>query len=125
MKNKIIPKLLIFLLLFIVLTACSSSDNDSSLNGDNTSDPLDSSGTVSGTPGGNDHFPSSGIDFDSAFTAFAPDTIMLKTSSGTLTWAELFVFLHRTVSDLFHSFGDSFDWAEGTDDGHSLSELVL
>ena len=123
---KTLSRFLCFILLFFILTGCSASDNGDSLNDGFPADtPGGSPGSGSDNPADDNPGHASGIDFDSAFSSFAPDTVMLTTAAGTLTWEELFVFLHRTVSDLMHSFGDEFNWNEGTGDGPSLSELVL
>jgi len=69
------------------------------------------------------HLPN--IDFDAAISTFAPDTVMLKADDMVITWAELYVFLFRTVSNLMHSLGGDIDWDETAPDGTLVSDLIL
>jgi len=66
-----------------------------------------------------------GIDFDAALATFAPDTVMLRSDDLTISWAELYVFLFRTVSNIAESYGMELDWAEESLEGMSLAELAL
>jgi len=66
-----------------------------------------------------------GIDFDSAIAAFPPDTVMIKADNLNITWAELYVFLFQTVSNIMHSYGVEIDWTVETGDGVTLADLVL
>ena len=64
------------------------------------------------------------IDFDTAIASFLPDTAMIKAGDHTLTWADMYFFLFRSVVNLIQSFQSSFDWYEELDDGTILAELV-
>ena len=66
-----------------------------------------------------------GIDFDTAYKAFAPDTIMIKSGDIVVTWAELFVFLFRSVSSLLYTSPEDIDWSEEIDVGMTLADMVL
>jgi len=112
--------LLCILILLPALTGCSSSDDGNSSAPDDY--PYDPSGPSVPETGGPTHHSSV---FDNALSAFPPVTVMATTSAGTLTWAELFVFLHRTVSNIMYSYGESFDWNEGEETGESLADFVL
>ena len=65
------------------------------------------------------------IDFDTAIASFLPDTIMIKSGDHTLTWAEMYFFLFRSVVNLIQTFQSSFDWSEQLDDGTTLADLVM
>jgi len=65
------------------------------------------------------------IDFETAIASFLPDTIMIKAGNHTLTWADMYFFLFRSVVNLIQSFQSSFDWHEELDDGTSLADLVM
>jgi len=130
MSKKIPLSLLLFLsILLFILAGCSQTDgNVLPPDGDSLHDTPGPSGPSGGEKEhihGVDCDHPICIDFFAAFSAFDPDTIMIKTTAGPLTWAELFVFLHRSVSDLFLSYGDTFDWNEGLAAGISLSDFVL
>ena len=104
-----ISLLLCLSLLFLTITGCATSGADS---GDHINhDDCDHTREF--------------LVFESALATFAPDTVMATTAAGALTWADLFIFLHRTVSNLLHSYGNSFDWNDGADTGSSLADLVM
>ena len=130
MNKKLSLSLLLCLsLLLLLLAGCSQADGNDFPSDDDSrhdiQDPTGSSGGDNVHVHGDDCDHPTGIDFTAAFSAFKPDTVMLNTAAGPLTWAELYVFLHRSVSDLFLSYGDAFNWTEGSDAGISLSDIVL
>jgi len=65
------------------------------------------------------------IDFDAAITSFPPDTILIKAGDHTLTWADMYFFLFRSVVNLVQTFQSSFDWSETLDDGTTIADLVM
>jgi len=65
------------------------------------------------------------IDFDTAIASFPPDTIMIKAGAYTLTWADMYFFLFRSVVNLIQTFQSSFDWFEILDDGTTIADLVM
>jgi len=65
------------------------------------------------------------IDFDKAIASFPPETIMIKAGDHTLTWAEMYFFLFRSVVNFIQTFQSSFDWSEGLDDGTTLADLAM
>ena len=74
----------------------------------------------------NTHDPNAdSIDFETAIASFPPDTIMIKAGDYTLTWADMYFFLFRSVVNLIQSFQNSFDWSEELDDGTTLTDLVM
>jgi len=120
--RKIIALILCLVLLSITTLGCNSTDDiPDDDNGysydDNGQNPVDSS---------NAHEHGHGyMDFAAAITAFPPDTLMLTAGDFTLTWAELFVFLFRTISTLVHSYGGPLDWSEPFDLDKTLEEVIL
>ena len=84
--------------------------------------PIDSSipPIDSNVPGDPDHVH--GIDYDAAFAAFAPDTIMISSGEHTVTWAQFFVFLHGSI----RSFGGMVqDFSDISPDGMPFAEIAL
>jgi hypothetical protein len=68
-----------------------------------------------------------GIDFDEAFSKFAPDTAMISSGDFIISWAHLYVFLFRIVYELFQmneAMGSEVDWQEDIE-GYTVEELVL
>jgi len=65
------------------------------------------------------------IDFETAIATFPPETIMIKAGDYTLSWADMYFFLFRTVVNLIQSFESNFDWSEELDDGTTIKDLVM
>jgi len=112
-----IALLLCFLLLFSALAGCGNAEAD-----EQTDDVPDENGTeaemdVCLIP--------EGIDFDAAHKAFAPDTVMIKSGDIVITWAELFVFLFRSVSSLLYTSSEDINWSEEIGEGMTLADMVL
>jgi len=105
------------LLLSVFSVGCSPPAEDEVENGNGTTSTSDPPAVE--TP------PLSGIDFDAAIAAFPPDTIMMKTNTLSVTWAELYVFLFRVVTDIAQYSDFGIDWSEEYEIGVSLAELVL
>jgi len=66
-----------------------------------------------------------GIDYEAAFAAFAPDTIMVTAGEFTVTWAELFFYIRGNINGVFSYFGELPDWAEEISDGLRFDEFLL
>jgi len=69
-----------------------------------------------------------GPDFDESFPSFAPDTVMITSGDFSLSWAHFYIFLFRTVSELFRDMeagGMEFDWHEEPFEGYTVEALVL
>jgi len=65
------------------------------------------------------------IDFNAAIATFPPHTVMLTAGGIELSWAELYVFLFRTVNTLLYSYGGPIEWSEPFDQNQTLAEIVL
>jgi len=118
--KKFTALILCLILLSFTTLGCNTAEDPPD---DNNGYPYDDNGL-------NPDDPSNGhshgfMDFDSAIAAFPPDTIMLTAGEFTLTWAELYVFLFRTVSTLVHSYGGPLDWSEPLDPGQTLADVIL
>lgn len=94
----------------------SPSAGDGQATGDASADPEDGG---SGDPGAalapgaaGDSAGETGIDFDGAFAALAPDTVMLYAGDMTVTWAELFMFLYGNINEIIYSAGSPLPWNE-------------
>ena len=111
-------------MLFALFTGCSDSDTEK------PDEDIDGTPTENGPeqdlyeddPYGSD---TNNIDFDTAIAAFPPETIMIKSGDLTLTWAEMYFFLFRSVANFIQTFQSSFDWSEELDDGTTLADLAL
>ena len=118
--------LLCLSLLLVTFTGCASRNDNPFHDDDPAQTPPGSSGAA---PGDHDHGDDCdhplGIDFEAAISAFPPDTVMFSSAAGTITWAELFVFLFRTVSNIYYSYGGEFDWSDEFYGDISLSRFVL
>jgi len=121
-SKKLIGLVLCIILLAFMLSGCDSPESDTPVNdGDN---PKEDPGVH--TDGENDfHDHHGNFDFEAALLSFPPDTVMAKSGDMVLTWAELYIFLQRSVASLLHSIGGPIDWSEEIEPGSSLSQLVL
>jgi len=130
MKHKnVVALILCICLLFALLAGCGANDdanddiNDGS-NDDYRYDPEDDNGESNGNPSTPDaHIH--GIDFDSAIETFPPDTVMIRAGDITFTWAQLYVFLFRTITDLMFAYGTDLDLSDNSETGESLADLIL
>jgi len=116
--KKILAALLCIALLVSILTGCGNKDNGTyEYNGDgqpgNGTSPYDPGTHVDNT------------DFRAAFEAFSPETVMIKLGDLTVTWAELYVFLFRSVMSLVDGFGVMPDWSDTLFDDTTLAEIAL
>ena len=64
------------------------------------------------------------IDYDEAFAAFSPDTIMMTIGDYTVTWAELYAFIRNNISAILQ-YGDIHDWSDIFYDDMSYADIVL
>lgn len=68
---------------------------------------------------------SHGIDYDGAFAAFPPDTVMISAGEYSVTWAELFFHLRSNINGLLQSFGEIDDWSEIVYNGMTFAEVAI
>jgi len=69
-----------------------------------------------------------GLDFESSFSGFSPDTVMITAGDFSLTWSHIFAFLFPIVSEVFQyheASGVEVDWNEEAFDDSTWAELVL
>jgi len=124
--KQLIALILCISLILITLAGCGNS---------NTEDVPEDINIVNDTPDTNavvdehihdeecGHQPS--IDFDAAIATFPPDTVMMRSDDLEINWAELYVFLFRTVTNIMHSVGMDIDWDEEMYDGITFSDIFL
>jgi len=65
------------------------------------------------------------IDFEAAFAAFEPDTVMVRAGDLTVVWAELYVFLFNAVNELLGSFDMGADWSDVLVEDLTLADVTL
>lgn len=103
MKTKrLLSLLLCTSLLFILLASCASPEED-----DIEREPIH------------------GFDVETAFATFSPDTIMISSADISMTWAQFFVFLFRTVMSLEDSFATGATWDTEFIPGRTLADIAL
>ena len=64
------------------------------------------------------------IDYDAAFAAFAPDTIMMVIGDYNVTWDELFFYLRGNINGILQ-YGEIHDWNGIVYEDYSYADLVL
>jgi len=122
--KKLLALLLCFAFLLLVVFACASPEVDDAEVDDEPDilEPVEEPPEVE-IPADDDD-PAEGIDFEAAFAAFPADTVMIRADDLTVTWAELFVFLFRSVQELMQYSIAGIDWNDDLG-GVTLAEIVL
>lgn|GEM_PF-721772 len=67
----------------------------------------------------------SGIDYNKAFAALAPDTVMVKAGALTVTWEELFLYLYGNINGIVYNTGMIPPWSEMLYDDVTFAEAIL
>jgi len=122
--QKLLAVLLCSALLMFTVFACASPEVDDAEVNDDTDIVIPVEDPPEIDPPDDDDVPAEGIDFDAAFATFPPDTVMVRAGDLTVTWAELFVFLFRSVQDLMQYSPEGIDWDDDIG-GVTLAEIVL
>ena len=65
------------------------------------------------------------IDYEAAFAAFAPDTVMISAGDFTVTWDELFFHLCSNIYGLQQNIGEIHNWSDPLYTDMTLAEAVL
>ena len=65
------------------------------------------------------------IDYEKAFAAYASDTVMLKSGDLTVTWEELFLYLHGNISDFINNTGMVPPWAGVLYEDETYADAIL
>ena len=112
MKRKIII-LLCAALLAASLAGCKDSKTDT-----DTITPSSYLNTSEESTG------SSGFDYESAFSTFAPETVMIRADGYTVAWDELFFHIFENSFTLEYNLGDSLVWSEISHDGLTYADTV-
>jgi hypothetical protein len=130
-------KLLMIILCALVLTfaiaGCANDSNGEQGQGDETNETGRENLSDEYEDGGTEEVPTNGagtedggfFDFEFAFAAFPPNTVMVDLGDLTITWEELFFGLHNTITSVLMSQGEITDWSEIIFDDVTLAEAVL
>jgi hypothetical protein len=65
------------------------------------------------------------IDFDAAFAAYPPDTLMLTVGGIEFGWSKLYSFLFAAIADVANTTGALPDWSLPEDDGLSYKDYII
>ena len=65
------------------------------------------------------------IDYDAAFAAFAPETVMMNIGGYNVTWGEYFFYLRGNINLLESSYLGFSNWTEIIYDDMTLSDIIL
>ena len=66
-----------------------------------------------------------GIDFDAAFKTFKPDTIMINAGDYTVTWEELYFYMHGNILNIISNVGEIPSWSEILHEDVSFADAVM
>jgi hypothetical protein len=65
------------------------------------------------------------IDYDAAFSAFAPDAVMISAGDYSVTWALLFAFLYGNINDIVYNTGAVPKWSDVLYEDMTLADALL
>jgi len=131
--KKLLVIILCALMLTFAVTGCANdTENDYDPNDYNDYDPTerrgesaenwgDDNGATNGSDTGGCHF----FDFEHAFAAFPPDTVMLRVEDLTITWEELFFGMYGTIQAVLANRGGVIDWSEILFDDVTMAQAIL
>jgi len=114
-KNKVIAIIVCIFMLVTAVVGCSKDAKDQG------AEPPGGGISAEGSHRHNEH----GIDYELAFAAFAPDTIMINTGDLTVTWAELFFYLRGNINEVFAYLGGLPEWEEEIAQDSTFADFVL
>lgn len=69
--------------------------------------------------------PPTEFDYDAAYSAFAPGTIMLTAGGTDVNWSSLYSFLFAAINEVASTTGELPDWTLPEDEGLSYKEYIL
>ena len=99
-----------------------NADADAASDADADSDNSSGSGSVDSDDGSGGY----GVDFDAAFSTFAPDTVMIRAGEYIITWEEFFVQLFGHISSVLEAYGGMLpDWSEQLENGQTYAEAIM
>ena len=132
MKKLLMIILCALMLTFAVVGCANDTESDYEPNDYGAYDPAELRGASAENWGADDD-PANGpdtdgchfFDFDYAFAAFPPDTVMMRLGDLTITWEELFFGLHNTIQSVLMNRGELIDWSEIIFDDVTMAEAIL
>ena len=116
----IIAAVLVASLLVAFAVGCKPKDD-----GDNETATFEN-----GSDGNNSQFGNAGgnvfgIDFDAAFAAFSPETVMFTAGGYEVTWEQFFFYLYGNIINMEPSTARSFVWSDSAGGGLTQAQSVL
>ena len=125
--KRIILLILCAVMLSAFITACGASDNSTDYYWDPPSDGSSDNAASSGDGASSDNngINKHGVDYEAAFAAFAPDTVMLVAGDYTVKWSELYFSLRSVLNSLISNYGELPDLSELMPEGIPYYEAVL
>ena len=126
--KKLIAMLLCAAMLLAVAAGCANGSDEPATDDPAAADAAENALQAEPGPTENENITERGciIDFENAFYAFAPETVMMTTTGGlTITWEELFFGLYVSISQALDFMGEITDWNEFLDEGYTIAETVL
>ena len=123
---RLITLMLCISFLLLSLTGCNDTDTDNGAEEDiGTSDEAMPEDEVNLHIHGPDCGHALQMDFDAAIETFAPDTVMIRSNDLEITWAELYIFIFSSVTNILQAYGMEINWDDAAPDGSSVADLFL
>lgn len=117
------------------LAGCGGKQADDSAGGNTYDSGAETGGAADSAAGdydgadsdddGGSGYTAPSIDYDAAFAAFAPDTVMISAGDYSVTWAQLFAFLYGNVNDIVYNTRAMPKWSDVLYEDMTLADALL
>lgn len=118
MKLKRIVALLLCVLLIAVAAGCRQADKPGS--GDAAETPTAS---ASASPSGLETPPA--LNFEGAYAAFDPKTVLMSANGKDILWDEMFYFMNYSIKNIITNGGQLSDWSAEYSDGATYADYII
>ena len=131
--KKIVVVILCFAMIGVLLAGCDNTqpwfnENDQPEDDPSSTDSLDqdpSSSDNSSSPDDSDYYLLEEIDFEAAFAAFPPGTIMINAGEYIVTWEELYFNIRGALTYMASMYGFLPNLSEITSDGGTYADTMM
>ncbi len=125
MKLKITAIILAFVLILGLFAGCGSDSASTSSGADQTS----STGSADVSTGDEtvsqpSEYTYTTFDYETAYAAYAPDTVVLTVNGHEITWDEYFGWIYTIVSEMEMYLGTAFGWDDAFSEGYTFGGYV-
>lgn len=114
----------IILSLVMAITCFAGCGDSSSSSGSTSGDASSSGGTTSSADDQTTTTTTYTFDYEGAYAAFEPDTLVMTVNGKEVYWDEYFGWIYAIVSELESYMGTAFGWDDAFTDSYSFESYV-